>query len=268
MPNADLSASNLSWGPSPGITLVDDVSFTVAAGERLAIIGPNGAGKTTLLRLLCGRLKPMAGTIALEGRGLDTISAAERARRVAVLVQSDTPHALLTVADYVWLGRLPHLRRVDRRSHENATRKAMETTGVAHLAGRALGSLSGGERQRANLARALAQEPAILFLDEPTNHLDPSARIELLDLVRRLGLTVIAILHDLPLVASFADRVAVMAEGRLVTCDRPEKAMTRDIIRQVFALDVVQLAHPRDGRPLFIFDTLHDDQQPLRRSFG
>ena len=261
-----LSAHHLSWGPEPGLTLVDDVSLAVAAGERLAIIGPNGAGKTTLLRLLCGRLKPRKGRIDLGGQDLATIQASERARHIAVLVQSDMPHALLNVADYVWLGRLPHLRRVARQKHEAAARLAMETTGVAHLARRSLGSLSGGERQRVNLARALAQEPALLFLDEPTNHLDPSARIELLDLVKRLGLTVIAILHDLPLVSAFADRVAVMAGGRVVACDRPEHAMTRDIMREVFALDVATLIHPRDGRPLFVFDRLQP-QEPLRR-FG
>lgn len=261
-----LSAHHLSWGPHPGLTLVDDVSIGVAAGESLAIIGPNGAGKTILLRLLCGRLKPESGRIDLGDQNLASIEAGERARRIAVMVQSDMPHALLNVADYVWLGRLPHLRRVDRRRHEAVARQAMETTGVAHLARRSLGSLSGGERQRVNLARALAQEPTLLFLDEPTNHLDPSARFELLDLVRRLELTVIAILHDLPLVGAFADRVAVMAEGCLVACDRPERAMTRDIMREVFALDVVTLTHPRDGRPLFVFDRFHACE-PLRR-FG
>lgn len=256
MPIADLSARNLTWGPRPDLTLVDDVSLAVQPGERLAIIGPNGAGKTTLLRLLCGRLTPRRGEVSLDGRDMASISATDRARRIAVLVQTDTPHALLTVADYVWLGRLPHLRRVGRAAHEAVAGTAMEITGITHLAGRALGSLSGGERQRANLARALAQEPAILFLDEPTNHLDPSARIELLDLVCKLGLTVVAILHDLPLVASFADRVAVIARGKLVSCGKPDEAMTAAIMRDVFALDVLRLAHPRDGRPLLVFDSI------------
>ncbi len=98
-----LSAHNLTWGPAPDLALVDDVSLSIAAGERLAIIGPNGAGKTTLLRLLCGRLKPNRGRIDLADRDLATVDSVERARRIAVLVQSDAPHPLLNVADYVWL---------------------------------------------------------------------------------------------------------------------------------------------------------------------
>ena len=114
-----------------------------------------------------------------------------------------------------------------------------------------MGLLSGGERQRAQIARALAQEPRILFLDEPTNHLDPRARGALLALVAELDLTVIAVLHDLHLVPGFANRVAVMREGRLVAAD---EALSRDLVRDVFGIDLLRLPHPHENRELTVFD--------------
>jgi iron complex transport system ATP-binding protein len=127
----------------------------------------------------------------------------------------------------------------------------MERTGLAALAKREMGLLSGGERQRAQIARALAQEPRILFLDEPTNHLDPRARGALLALVARLDLTVVAVLHDLNLVPDFASRVAVMRDGRLISS---EETLSRDLVRDVFGIDLLRLPHPHENRELTVFD--------------
>lgn len=90
---------------------------------------------------------------------------------------------------------------------------------------RSLSALSGGERQRAALARVLAQMPSLVLLDEPTNHLDPSGRVELLSLVKNKGITVVAVLHDLSLIESFADRVLLLSQGRMVLCDTPERVL-------------------------------------------
>jgi iron complex transport system ATP-binding protein len=122
------------------------------------------------------------------------------------------------------------------------------------MADRTIGSLSGGERQRAQIARAAAQEPKILFLDEPTNHLDPRARGDILEIVADLGLAVVAVLHDLPMVAPFATRVAVMNEGRLVALDTPLNTLTPTLVRGVFAVDVLRLPHPAEDRELTVFD--------------
>ncbi len=235
--------------------LIRDIDLSVEPGERLAIIGPNGAGKTTLLRLLFGRQTPSTGRILLGDRDLRTLSMSERARMIAVVGQSDLPDMRLTVAEYVDLGRTPHRARVSAARHQVMVGRAIERVGLSSLSSRRLESLSGGERQRSAIARSLAQEPSILILDEPTNHLDPRARTDLLELTRGLGITVVAVLHDLTLVHPFADRVAVMQGGRLVAHDVPDIVLGRDIVRGVFAMDAFPFTNPINGRSLIVFDT-------------
>ena len=234
--------------------LVDGVSLSVADGDRLAIIGPNGAGKTTLLRMLSGMLRPSSGEVKLGGRRLDSISAAERALHIAVVGQTDQPDPRLAVIDYVELGRVPHAGLRRGSEERDIVVDALRRTGLLPLLGRTIGSLSGGERQRAQLARAIAQQPRILFLDEPTNHLDPRARGELLELVAGFEMTVIAVLHDLALVAPFATRVAVMNNARLQAFAAPREALTQQLIREIFGIDVLHLRHPTEDRELTVFE--------------
>ncbi|WFP74688.1 ABC transporter ATP-binding protein [Mesorhizobium sp. WSM4906] len=237
-----------------GRALVDNVSLSLAAGERLAIVGPNGAGKTTLLRMLCGALSPSHGEVRLAGRRLDRITTAERALNIAVVGQTDQPDPRLAVIDYVELGRVPHAGLRRRHHDRDIVVEALRRTGLLPLLARTIGSLSGGERQRAQLARAIAQEPKILFLDEPTNHLDPRARGELLGLVAGFDMTVVAVLHDLALVAPFATRVAVMSNARLHALAPPRQALAQPLIREVFGIDVLHLQHPTEDRELTVFD--------------
>ncbi|TPM39508.1 ABC transporter ATP-binding protein [Mesorhizobium sp. B2-3-4] len=248
-----LDAHELS-ATANGRKLVDTVSLSVVSGDRLAIIGPNGAGKTTLLRMLSGMLRPSSGAVRLGGRRLDRISPAERALHIAVVGQTDQPDPRLAVIDYVELGRVPHAGLRRRGEERDIVVEALRRTGLLPLLGRTVGSLSGGERQRAQLARAIAQEPKILFLDEPTNHLDPRARAQLLELVAGFGMTVIAVLHDLALVAPFATRVAVMNEARLHALAPPHEALTQQLIRDIFGVDVFRLRHPTEDRELTVFD--------------
>jgi len=248
-----LEAHELS-ATANGRGLVDAVSLSVVSGDRLAIIGPNGAGKTTLLRMLSGMLRPSSGQVKLAGRRLDRISAAERALQIAVVGQTDQPDPRLAVIDYVELGRVPHAGFRRRSDERDIVVDALRRTGLLPLLGRTIGSLSGGERQRAQLARAIAQEPKILFLDEPTNHLDPRARGELLELVAGFNMTVIAVLHDLALVAPFATRVAVMNHARLQALAAPREALTAKLIREIFGIDVLHLRHPTEDRELTVFE--------------
>lgn len=248
-----LEACELS-ATANGQRLVSAVSLSVAAGDRLAIIGPNGAGKTTLLRMLCGTLRPSAGDVRFSGRRLETFPAAERALHMAVVGQTDQPDPRLAVIDYVGLGRVPHAGLRRRSEQRDIVVEALRRTGLLPLLGRTIGSLSGGERQRAQLARAIAQEPKILFLDEPTNHLDPRARSELLELVSQLGMTVVAVLHDLSLVTPFATRVAVMNEARLQALAGPREALTKQLIREIFGVEVLRLRHPTEDRELTVFE--------------
>ncbi|MEM9781023.1 MAG: ABC transporter ATP-binding protein [Pseudomonadota bacterium] len=259
---AALSVEHVACRARDGAALVAEASLEVAAQERLAIIGPNGAGKTTLMRLMAGQLQPSRGRVLLGGRDLAVMPRRERSRQIAVMAQSDRPDLRLRAMDYVALGRIPHLRYAAREVHGRAVADALDTVGAAHLAERPLSALSGGERQRLALARALAQEPRVLLLDEPTNNLDPRARADLIATVAALGITVVAVLHDLALAFDFADRIALMAEGRVLACMPPAEALSDALIQDVFNLAVFRLPHPRDGRPMLVFDTPNPKETP------
>ncbi|QND52295.1 ABC transporter ATP-binding protein [Phyllobacterium sp. 628] len=248
-----MHADEVSYRTS-GQTLVDDVSLSIERGARLAIIGPNGAGKSTLLRMLAGLLRPSSGDIHLNGSKLGGLTPRERARQFAFVGQTDTPDQQLLVEDYVSLGRIPHLGSFTRARDREIVAEALFRARIAQFARRPIGSLSGGERQRVQLARAIAQQPEVLFLDEPTNHLDPKARSELLALVTGLNVTTIAVLHDLPLVAPFATHVAVMHAAQLVAAGTPDETLTPRIVSDVFDLDVLRLRHPSQDRDLMVFE--------------
>lgn len=250
-----------------GRTLVDAVSLTVACGCRLAVIGPNGAGKSTLLRMLAGLVQPTSGDIYLNGESISWLTPLERARQFAFVGQTDTPDPQLIVEDYIALGRIPHSAAFTRAANREIVAQALHRVKITHCSGRRIGSLSGGERQRVHLARAIAQQPAVLFLDEPTNHLDPKARSELLSLVAGLEVTTITVLHDLPLVAPFATDIAVMHHAKLVAAGPPDQTLTPRVVSDVFELDVLRLRHPSQDREFMVFETpemsLHAHQRSL-----
>jgi len=237
-----------------GRALIAPIDAIVRPGECVALVGPNGAGKSTLLKLLAARLAPTDGAVRLLGRDLTGWPAAARARHVALLSQAEAVDGGLRVRDYVAFGRLPHRHGASRAEHDAAVEHALRTCAVHGLAGRALATLSGGERQRVHLARALAQQPTLLLLDEPTNHLDLAARADLLALVRSLGLTVVAALHELGLVPGFATRAWVLQGGRLVADGAPAQALSAGRVASVFGMELVHTRHPRHGGTLWSFE--------------
>jgi iron complex transport system ATP-binding protein len=209
--------------------VVHEVSATIARGEWVGLIGPNGAGKTTILRALAG-LVPFVGEVMLDERPLASGTRREIARRVALVPQSPLMPAELTVAEYVLLGRTPHIGYLgsEGRPDHLAAERAIARLGLRPFVSRPLGSLSGGERQRAALARALAQDAPLLLLDEPTSALDLGAQqqaLELIDWLRQEeALTVISAMHDLSLAGQFADRLLLIDGGRVVA-DGPAPAV-------------------------------------------
>jgi iron complex transport system ATP-binding protein len=232
-----------------------DITLDMAAGQLVGLIGPNGAGKSTLLRAISGALAPSGGGIRLDGADLLRASAAERARRVAVVPQRPHLPEAFTVAEAVLMGRTPHLSPFggERAQDYEISRQAMLRTATWALAERWIGELSGGEQQRVLIARALAQEPQVLLLDEATAHLDLKHQTATLDLVRRLarsGLAVIAALHDLNLAALYADRLALLHEGSLLAYDTPGRVLTPDWLRRAYDVEVVVGAHPLYRTPL------------------
>jgi iron complex transport system ATP-binding protein len=201
--------------------IVDDVSFGVDAGEWVTILGPNGAGKTTLLKTVAG-LQRFQGELRVAGLPAGPLSTRRLARLVALVPQQPVIPEELTVAEYVLLGRTPHLGYFDQESDADTAivEEVLAQVDLGPLAGRRLASLSGGELQRAVIARALAQQPSLLLLDEPTASLDVGRQRDVLDLIDELrrenGLTVLATFHDLSLAAQYGDRLLLLSDGRLV----------------------------------------------------
>ena len=229
-----------------GRPVVDRVDADVADGEWVALIGPNGAGKTTLLRALA-RLVPFAGEIELDGTPLADLGRGELARLVAVVPQEPSTPPWMTVAEYVLLGRTPHLGPLAKegaRDREAAAR-ALARLDLLGFVERRLGTLSGGEKQRVVVARALAQEAAIVLLDEPTAALDIGHQQQALDLLDGLraesGLTLVAAMHDLTLAAQYADRMVLLDGGRVVADGAPTEVLTAAVIARHYgaAIDVV-----------------------------
>jgi iron complex transport system ATP-binding protein len=226
---------SVTWGPRRAPAILHDISFSLAEGEILAVCGPNGAGKSSLLRLLYRHQAPLSGAVLVEGRDLWLTPARDAARIVAAVLQEQPTDFALTCREIVALGRLPHRQGMGPGSRDRAiTDAAIVRMDLAPLAERRFGTLSGGERQRVMVARALAQEPRILVLDEPTNHLDIRHQLELLRLLRGLGLAVVCTLHDLTLAAEFADRVLILDQGRVVADAPPQDALTEATIARAF----------------------------------
>jgi len=227
-----------------GGRVLGGVDLELSVGEMVALIGANGSGKTTLLRVLAGTLPPSAGSVNLFGRPIGAWSRREIARRVAVLPQTSDLPLGMSVAEVVALGRIPHARTVfgDVPLDREAVAAALRDVGADDLADRAVTELSGGERQRALLALALAQEPELLLLDEPTLHLDLAHQLALVALLGRLRarrrLTVVAVLHDLNLAASFADRSLLARDGRLTAAGSRTVPMTADAASRAFGVPI------------------------------
>jgi len=226
-----------------GRAVVHGVCATVERGEWVALIGPNGAGKTTLLRAVAGLL-PHDGRVSLLGSDAAHLDRRERARLLAVVPQAPETPPWLTVAEYVLMGRTPHLGPLAREgaADREAAARALDRLDLAAFAERQLGTLSGGEQQRAVVARALAQEAPIVLLDEPTAALDighQQQALELLDALREDdGLTLVAAMHDLTLAAQYADRVLLLSDGRIVADGTPAAVLTETALAEHYGATV------------------------------
>lgn len=247
----DLSRITFGYGRR---RLFEEFDLQVGERELFGVIGPNGAGKTTLLNLAAGLLSPDAGTVRLGGRDVAGLGAREIARSVAVVPQESHFAFDFTVREVVMMGRNPYVPRFGRprQTDRDVVDRALESTEVADLARRGINQISGGERQRVVLARALAQQPAVLLLDEPTLHLDVGHQhsfVRLLAGLNARGLTVVLLTHDLNLAALLCQRVLLLDTGRKVACDVPGAVITSELIRRSYGVEPIVTLHPETGRP-------------------
>lgn len=235
-----------------GTAIVSSVTVTLEPGGLVAVIGPNGAGKTTLLRLIGGELAPTSGSVRYDDEAPTTLLPAELARRRA-LVTGDGPTDIPFPARVVVrLGRAPHRR--DSPADGAIVDAVMESLGITGLAHRSYATLSSGERALVDLARARAQDTPILLLDEPTGALDVAVEERTMRTLRSLGADrlVVAVIHDLDVVARHADRVLVMHGGAVVADGAPQEALSSQLLTRVFGHPIDVMPHPLRPGPLIV----------------
>ena len=226
-----------------GPDTVSGVDLKCGRGEVVGLIGPNGAGKTTLLKLAAGLLRPASGRVTVAGREMASLGRRDAARLAAYVPPFLHTAFGTTARDLVALGRVPHLRGVFESARDRlAVSLALERVGAGDLSERSYAELSAGEQRRVVVARALAQEPALLLLDEPTANLDIAHGLRLLSVLRKTaserGTAVLAAIHDLNLALLFCDRLYLLGRGSIVAGGEPEDVMRYTLVREVFGCDV------------------------------
>jgi iron complex transport system ATP-binding protein len=230
---------------------LDSVSLDVPAGAWVGVIGPNGAGKTTLLRAIA-KMTRASGRISVAGLPVRALSQRKLARLIAYVPQQPVLPPEMTGLEYVLLGRTPHIGyfAVESATDRRICADLLDRLELSGMAGRRLDAMSGGEAQRVVLARALAQEAPILLLDEPTSALDVSHRVDALELIdamrRERSLTVLSAIHDLTLAGQFADRLVLLAGGRIAASGEPAEVLTDELLSGAFGTGV-QVHRTADG---------------------
>lgn len=238
-------------------TVIEKLTAEIDSGDFTVIIGANGCGKSTLLRAIARMSKPTAGQVWLDEIPAAGLRGKQLARRIALLAQSPTTPAAITVGDLVARGRHPYQRLLQQWSphDEEIVTEALSRVNLLDQADRLVEELSGGQRQRAWIAMALAQQTPVLLLDEPTSYLDIAHQIDVLDLCSSLhaeGRTLVAVLHDINLAARYATRIIAMRDGAILAQGSPSEVLTPDLLRAVFDLDSIILTDPETGRPLIV----------------
>ncbi len=249
-----LKIKNLSGGYYKE-DVIRGLSLNVNQGDFLGIIGPNGSGKTTLLRLITRVLPFKKGEIFYKDENILRMDLKEFCRKVAFVSQDISTGFSFTVMELVLMGRIPHLKRLQYETKKDIeiAREKLKLTDTLNLKDKRIDELSAGERQRVVIARALAQEPELLFLDEPTSHLDIGHQVQTLDLLKKLNrknnLTIVMILHDLNLASAYSNRIALLDKGIIFKEGSPEKVLTYQNIEAVYKTIVLVNNNSVTGKP-------------------
>ncbi len=249
-----LDVENIVWG-ADGRKILRGVSLEVGSGEVVGLIGPNGSGKTSLLRCVYKVLKPQAGLISLGEEDVLRSSVRRMARRTAVVPQETPGEFDFAVREIAAMGRSPHKGLFERETAEDReiVDDSLSRVGMLPFAERQFSTLSGGEKQKVLVARTLAQKARLLVLDEPTNHLDVGHQLEVLGLVRGLGVSALAALHDLNLAALFCDRIYVLSGGEVFASGTPDEVLRPELIERVYGVASEVRIHPATGKPHVAF---------------
>jgi iron complex transport system ATP-binding protein len=253
-----VEARDVSFSYS-NIPVLTSASLALPRGSIAAMIGANGSGKSTLLRLLAGLLKPRSGVVAFNGAPLSSLDPRERAKHVAYVPQSSSTIFPFTALEVVLTGRNPYSGRFgfESKEDEDIALESLAALDAAHLAARPITELSGGEQQLVTVARALAQEPEVMFLDEPASALDLKHRAQLTRSLLRLrderNITVLTVTHDLMLLNQTFDMLFAMKYGRVVASGTPEAVLDDALLGDIYDTPVRTMRN--DGR-IFVWSEL------------
>lgn len=245
-----LTCDNICWKVAQK-NILKNISFSVFSGSFTGLIGPNGAGKSSLLRCLYRYLKADQGVVQLQQQNIWQMSAIDFAKQVAVVLQETPTQFNLSVHDVVALGLVPHqpLFANNNKNDEIRITQALEKVELENKSQQAFEHLSGGEKQRVLIARAIVQAPKLLIMDEPTSHLDIKYQIQIIEMAKSLGITVLASFHDLNLASAMCDNLLVMKNGELVQQGAPADVITEQMLSEVFGVCALVNHHPQEKFP-------------------
>lgn len=264
-----LTCDNVCWKVDQK-DILKNISFTVASGSFTGLVGPNGAGKSSLLRCLYRYLQYDQGCVKLDQQDIWRMSAINFAKQVAVVLQESPSLFNLSVHDVVALGLVPHqpLFANNNKNDELKITQALQKVELENKSQQAFEHLSGGEKQRALIARAIVQAPKLLIMDEPTSHLDIKYQIQIIEMAKSLGITVIASFHDLNLASAICDNIIVMKNGELVKQGAPINVITEQMLSDVFGVCALVKNHPQEEFPhiTYFYDYAieHYSKTPLK----
>jgi len=233
--------------------ILDDLNIVVGDAEVLSLVGPNGSGKTTLIKCIDRILKPK-GSILLDGKEIEEMSRQEVARQIGYVPQSSSTPLATTVFDTVLMGRRPHISwRVSDYDLEKVA-EVLESLHLEDLSLRDFSQLSGGQKQKVLIARALAQEPAVLLLDEPTSNLDILHQLEVMETISRLvkekKISAVMAIHDLNLASRFSDKLVMLKNGSVYAAGEPKSLLNEANIGNVYGIEAMIMNAV--GRPYIV----------------
>jgi len=248
----NITIKNLTFSYNSHMIL-DDINLVIENSEILSLVGPNGSGKTTLIKCIDRILKPK-GSILLDGQEIERMSRQDVARKIGYVPQSSSSLLATTVFDTVLMGRRPHIGWKVGEADLEKVAEVLEKLKLDDLAMRDFSQLSGGQKQKVLIARALAQEPAVLLLDEPTSNLDMLHQLEVMEtvstLVKEKKISAVMAIHDLNLASRFSDKLVMLKKGKIYAAGGPKALLNEYNIGNVYGIEAMILNAL--GRPYIV----------------
>lgn len=251
-----IKLSNVTAGYM-GMKIIKNISLSFEKGKIISIIGKNGCGKTTLLKTASKLIKPYSGNIELNGESIFAMTGKEAAKHISYLPQNrDIPS--IKVYDLVMHGRFPYLGfpRIPRDEDKLIVEEAIYMLGIRKYRDKNIKELSGGERQKVYIAMILAQDTDIVFLDEPTTYLDINHQLEILEIVKELkkmGKTVVMVIHDLNSALTYSDNVCLMDKGQVIIYDKPQVVYESKEIEKIFDINCQEVYASNKNERQYVF---------------